>query len=376
MLKKFLFSLFFFWGLLGLVTPVSAQNLDLIEEAQLLGYPVTEEQQPAAFALIDAATGDILWQENIDLIRDPASMTKLMTVYLIYEAMANSGATEKDTITATATDQAISQIYAISNNKIVSGVAYPIGDLLTATLVKSSNAAVYMLTNHFYPGSDSAFVDQMNIKAKELGMTNTKFYNAAGAAASAYENYYLPDRYESDKANQTTARDLGILTYHLLKEFPQVVEHTKNYEVTIMAGTDYEEEFQSYVESLPGGSHALDGVNGLKTGSSPSAQFNVVTTAKRQGKELIAIVLGVGNWYEGDVGNARDSFVNTLLLKGFSASNQLTRSPLVKDNKVTSQNNQPRWYQLERGIAKTHLMWLLLATLGTVGFVYLSKKTN
>ncbi|MBF0819805.1 hypothetical protein IR145_13850 [Streptococcus danieliae] len=90
------------------------------------GYDVKEINRPKSSIIIDGNTGDIVWQDNPDELRDPASMSKVMTLYLVYEAMSQGKFTEDTVITATANDQAIAGIYEISNNKIVAGVDYTI----------------------------------------------------------------------------------------------------------------------------------------------------------------------------------------------------------------------------------------------------------
>jgi D-alanyl-D-alanine carboxypeptidase len=305
-------------------------------------------------------------------------MTKLMTIYLIYEAMANQKVDETVTITATDTDEKISQLYEISNNKIKSGVAYPISDLLTAAFVKSSNAAVYMMVKHFYPVSDSAFLDIMNRKAQDFGMVNTVFYNQAGAISRAYDGHYLPERYAMD-LNQTTPRDLAILAQHLIVDYPQVIDHTKDYEMTIMKGTKYEEEFQSYNLSLPGGKYELEGVNGLKTGSSPSAQFNSVITGQRGDHTLISVVMGVGDWYDEHSEDYRQIFVNTLMTKGFAImdgkakADEKSKGPLHLEVEKT-ETSQVKWQVKEQNLTKFRGLWWGLAVLGFLGFAYLLGK--
>lgn len=356
---------------------VRADSYDIVTEAQALGYSISVENRPASFILVDANSGEILWGDNVDLVRDPASMTKLMTVYLIYQAMAEQKVDETQTITATDTDEKISQLYEISNNKIKSGVAYPISDLLTAALVKSSNAAVYMLTKYFYPVSDSAFLDVMNLKAQEFGMTNTIFYNQAGAIARAYDGHYLPERYAMD-LNQTTPRDLAILAQHLITDYPQVIDHTKDYEVTIMAGTKYEEEFQAYNHSLPGGKYELEGVNGLKTGSSPSAQFNSVITAQRGDQSLISVVMGVGDWYDEHSEDYRQVFVNTLITKGFdildgkAKVDEKSKGDLQLVTEAASTNKN--WQARENQLTKFRGLWVGLSVFGIVALGYILKK--
>lgn len=347
MLKKYLFGMGLLILFLGMALPVyAAENRDIIKEAQALGYSISEKERPVAFIAVDGETGDILWADHMDKQWDPASMTKLMAIYLFYESMAQGTFTEQTTIKASQVDQAVSQIYEISNNKIVAGVDYPIKDLLTAALVKSSNAAVFMLTNYISEGQHSQFVDRMNLKAQELGMTNTYFYNSSGAVASAYQGYYSPNRYDLSSYNETTAKDLAILAYHLIKDYPEVLDHTDDYQTTIMAGTEQEESFESYNHSLPGGEYAIEGVNGLKTGSSPTARFNSVVTAKRGNASVITVVIGVGDWYDEHSEDYRHIFVNTLLTKGFediatghqTGESILSSSPDIAKSTETKKN--------------------------------------
>ena len=116
--------------------------MDLIQQA---GYEVSEYDRPASVILIDANTGKYLWGENPDVPRNPASIMKLMTLYMVYEAMAEGKLSLDTTVVATQRYQAISQIYALSNAPIVAGVEYPVRELLPMVLVPSSNVATIML---------------------------------------------------------------------------------------------------------------------------------------------------------------------------------------------------------------------------------------
>ena len=108
-------------------------------------------------------------------------MSKLMTLYLLFEDMANGKISKDTVIKATASDQAIGKIYEISNNNIVAGVDYTIPELITMTVVPSSNVSTLMLANLMSNNDPDAFIERMNAKAKELGMTNTVWNNPSGA---------------------------------------------------------------------------------------------------------------------------------------------------------------------------------------------------
>ncbi|MGT2934226.1 serine hydrolase [Streptococcus catagoni] len=318
MTKKriFLFLLFFLFIPFSIVHAEEAE--DILTITRKAGFQVNDINKPKASIVVDAGNGDILWQDNSDAVRDPASMSKMFTLYLLFEDLKSGKVSLNTKVKATETDQAISKIYEISNNNIVAGVDYPISDLITMTAVPSSNAATIMIANYLSNNNASAFIDRINDKAKELGMTHTHFYNASGAAAQAFKGLYNPESYDKTAPNQTTARDLAKLIYSFLKKYPKILSYTNKSLVKTMVGTPYQEEFHSYNYSLPGDKFGLKGVDGLKTGSSPSGAFNAMVTAQRNGKRLITIVMGVGDWSDQDGEFYRHPFVNALTEKGFA----------------------------------------------------------
>lgn len=315
-LKKKLLGLFLVASL-ALAPSLSSAD-QLVDIAQKAGYKeATETYRPKSSLLIDANTGDILWQDNIDEVRDPASMSKAMSLYLVFDALSKGEIKEDTVITAKPTDEAIANIYEISNNKIVSGVKYTVSELITMTAVPSSNAATVMLANYLSDNDPDKWIDRMNEKSKELGMTNTKWYNASGAGAASYKGYYTPKRYDNNHSNQTTARDLSIMAYNLIKHHPEILKYTSQQTVTVKKGTPYEETFENYNYSLPGADYGLKGVDGLKTGSSPRGDYNYISTCKRGNQRVISVILGVGNWEDESSEKIRHAFGNSLIEKMF-----------------------------------------------------------
>lgn len=338
MTKKILLLLSFFISCFLTLRIHAVETDDIMTITRKAGYSVSEVNKPKSSIVIDAANGDILWQDNISEIRDPASMSKMFTLYLVFEDLSKGIMTLDTKIKATDTDQAISNIYEISNNKIVSGVDYPIRDLISMTAVPSSNAATVMLANFLSHNDASAFIDRINKTAQKLGMHHTTFYNASGAAAEAFKGLYKPERYDLSAPNQTTAHDLAILIYHFLKNYPDILSYTNQRLVKTMVGTPYEEEFSTYNYSLPGDRYGMKGVDGLKTGSSPSGAFNAMITAKRDKKRLISIVMGVGDWSDQDGEYYRHPFINALTEKAFADLKEKNKQPLgnlIKQKNVT-----------------------------------------
>ena len=315
---KKLLAIFCFFVLCVVTTTIHAD--ELVDMAQKM-YPnekVNPINRPKSSLIVDANTGNILWQDNIDEVRDPASMSKLMTLYLVFEAIQQGKLSENTVIKATPRDEAIAKIYEISNNKIVAGVDYTVSELITMTAVPSSNATTVMLANYLSNNDPDTFLDMMNAKAKELGMTNTKWFNASGAAAVSFKGLYTPQRYDNNAANQTTARDLAILGYHFVKNYPNILNYTNKPVVTVKKGTPYEETFETYNYSLPGAKYGIEGVEGLKTGSSPRGAFNYIATIKRGEQRLISVIMGVGNWSDQDGEYYRHPFGNALIEKAYA----------------------------------------------------------
>ena len=329
---------------------IGAETVDVVELTKNAGYDVNPADIPKASIVVDAYTGRILWQDHIDEVRDPASISKVMTVYLVMEAIAKGELSIQQKIIATKEDQAISNIYEISNNNIVEGVDYPVEELLKMTLVPSSNTATLMLANAITTDS-TKFIEKMNAKAKELGMNHTNFNNASGAVAELFQGYYQPEGYDATKPNQTTARDLAILAMELMNRYPQVLQYTNSPVVKTMEGTPYEEKFDTYNYSLPGAKYGVEGVNGLKTGSSGYGAFNYVATYDKDQMKLVEVVLGVGDWSNQDGEFIRHTFGNAILnyvLEHFSYQTILSAGEHNFDgHKITT--NQPLEMIAEKG---------------------------
>lgn len=317
MIKKVL-AILVFVGLTSLASPAFAEE-DLFTITQQAGYTeALEINKPKASIVIDGTHGQILWNENPDLSREPASISKMMTVFLVFDAIKDGKLTLDTPIKATENDQAISQLYAISNSKIVAGVEYPVRELLKMVTVPSSNVATVMLANAVSNNDAGAFVRNMNEKAQKIGMKQTTFYNCSGASAASFDGLYNPEGFDPYGSNVSTARDLATMVFYLINDHPEVLEFTNQPKVTTMAGTPYEESFETYNYSLPGAKYGIEGVDGLKTGSGPSSAFNYIATAKRGDTRLIEVILGVGDWSDQDGEYYRHPFGNALLEKTFN----------------------------------------------------------
>lgn len=222
--------------------------------------------------LMEPATGLVLYAEDADLPWRPASLTKLMTAYLTFVAIRDGKLSPEDTVTCTQEAQ----------NQPPSRLGMPVGGQLKvdlavkALIVKSANDVAVMLADKI-GGSQANFVELMNQTAKRLGMTNTHFVNPNGLPMFIAENVEGPDQ------SVTTARDMAILASMILREFPQYAEIFAMTEVKIG---------NRMVTTHNGLLKSYDGADGMKTGFICAAGYNIVASATRDGRQLVAVVLG------------------------------------------------------------------------------------
>ncbi len=225
----------------------------------------TAETDAKSLILMDAATGTILYEFNADEKLPPASVTKIMTILLVVEAI-DSGKIQKTdmvTVSAHASSMGGSQVY------LKEGETMSVDDMLKAVVVASANDAAVALAEYVC-GSESAFVSRMNERAAELGMTNTVFMNTNG----------LDDTVEG---HLTTARDIALMSRELLTH-EMIFDYTTIWMDTIRDGAFGLTNTNRLVRFY-------NGANGLKTGSTSKAKFCISATAKRDNMQLIAVVM-------------------------------------------------------------------------------------
>lgn len=298
-------------GMVAPITTVLAQESS-ITITKNEGNSVSEADTPKGDIVVNLSNGEILFQENPDNIVDPASLSKLMTIFMVYDAMKSGKIKLEDKVVATKNDQAISNLTNLSNSPIVAGVEYPVSELIKMALLPSSNAAVLMLANLINPNTDD-YVDLINQKAQELGMTHTKFVGASGAVTKDFEGLYTVQRYPSNETNQSTARDLAKMVVAMLKAHPEITEITKNKELTVMSGTPYAKTITNTNHSVEGDVLAYPGIVGLKTGTSERDGFNYIGIYKQDGVELVEVILGVGQFADHHGEYNRHKIGNALL---------------------------------------------------------------
>ncbi|SFK11971.1 D-alanyl-D-alanine carboxypeptidase (penicillin-binding protein 5/6) [Halobacillus dabanensis] len=240
--------------------------------------------------LVDAETGKILFEKEADLTLPPASMTKMMTEYLVMEAI-EEGQISWDTTTK------ISQYaFDISANPEFSGVGlkldeeYTVRELYEAMAINSDNATTIALAE-LIAGSEGEFVTMMNEKAAELGLPDYEFVNASGLD-NAHLGGNHPEGTEPDDVNMLSARSAALLAYHLTNDYPEALEISS--QPTLEFGGQTVMNWNWMLPGMPGDSleqFSYEGMDGLKTGYTELAQNTFTGTAERDGQRFISVVM-------------------------------------------------------------------------------------
>ncbi|MCG6931341.1 MAG: D-alanyl-D-alanine carboxypeptidase [Desulfofustis sp.] len=249
----------------------------------------TISRDPYLSALVlDADTGEVLFEENSTAIAYPASVLKLMVLYVVLDRIEQGMLRLEDMVQVTgeAARMGGSQVYLDPKEQ------FSVEDLLYALIVQSANDAATALAIHV-AGSKDAFVKMMNDTAAGLGMNNTTFYSVHGLPPS-----------QGQQVDRTTARDLGILARELAKN-PEVFKYTGTRERGFRNGEFIMRNHNKLLDSV-------DGCDGFKTGYFKAAGFSIIATAKRGGVRIIAVVLGSADRL------VRDAKASELMAVGFT----------------------------------------------------------
>ena len=223
------------------------------------------EVKAKAVLLMEKSTGEILYEEHGEEPLELASVTKVMTMLLIMEALED-GALTPDTmvaVSANAAGMGGSQVY------MKEGETFSVHDMLKAIAVASGNDACVAMAEHL-AGSEAAFVERMNARAAELGMENTVFCNCTGLPAEGHHS---------------TAHDIALMSRELILKHPDIRTYTTIWMDTLRDGSFQLANTNKLI-------YYYDGATGLKTGSTDAAGYCVSASARREGMELIAVVLG------------------------------------------------------------------------------------
>src|ERR1700722_11716957 len=286
-------------------TPTIAQDEYVAPGISSATYtPTTDLRVPSsepryAAIVMDAASGEILYQQRADSPRYPASVTKVMTLYLAFEALSTARLHESDLITVSplAASQPPTKLGLRPGDTIT------VEDAMHAMAVHSANDMAVALAEKI-GGSESRFAAMMTMKAQELGMVHSHFGNPNG----------LPD-----SRHISSAHDIAILCRAVLRDYPQYYHYFGDGEFSYRGRT-----FNNTNHLLG----AMPGMDGFKTGFTTAAGFNLAASAVRDGHRLIVVVMG------GSSGAARNANVEDLLLTGFDVEERRSHG----ENIILTQN--------------------------------------
>lgn len=241
--------------------------------------------------LLEASTGKILYSNNPDLPLPPASMTKMMTEYLVLDAIKQKKINWEDMVPVSEYAFYIAKISDTSGVYLNAGESFSVKELYKAMAVVSANDATVLLAEKV-AGSEANFVQLMNKKAAEMGMKNTKFLTSTGLPANELGPYSV----QSEQVeNLMSARDAAILARALIRDFPEALEYSKISRLTFRAGTPEELKMANNNWMLPDLNNYYQGVDGLKTGYTKGAGYCFTGTATRDNMRLISVVMGTSD---------------------------------------------------------------------------------
>ena len=240
---------------------------------------------------VDANTGQILYAKNADQALPVASMSKLLTAYMVLQAVHNGKLKWDQKITPDKAAQEVSQDTTLSNVPLKEGQRYTVKSLYQATLIYSANGAAMALADAV-SGTQKNFIDQARKEAKKMGLKDFEFYTANGLSNGEVKDGKYPGA-SDDAENKFSARDMAILSQRLIKDYPEVLDTTKIKRMKFANGTD-ETQMENWNWMLPGLAKAYSQlpVDGLKTGTSDSAGACFAATVNKDGHRLITIILG------------------------------------------------------------------------------------
>ena len=251
--------------------------------------------------LVETSTGKVLYEKDADTKRPPASMTKIMSIILIMDAINNGNLSLDDNVIVSenASSMGGSQVY------LNTGETYKVGELLKTVAIASANDSVVALSEKV-AGTEEKFVEMMNNKCKELGCVNTNFVNPHGLDE---DNHY------------SCARDMALMGSYLVNNYPEILNYTSIYE-DYLQRPDGSNTWLVNTNKLV---RFYKDVDGLKTGFTEGAGYCLTSTAKKNGMRLVGVVMGV------DTPDNRTSDTVKMLNYGF---NTYKLSVIYEKNKV------------------------------------------
>ncbi|MEO1770122.1 serine hydrolase [Candidatus Enterococcus ferrettii] len=288
----------------------------------------------AAFA-IDADSGKIFYDQNGSTPLAIASVTKMITAYLVLDAVKQQRTTWDAQVPISDYAAENSTNPELSNVPLSKDQTYSVKELYDAAIIESGNAAAIALAE-FLAGSEHAFVDQMRQLVTSWGITDAILVNASGL-----NNYFLGDRRYPDTGeedeNMMSARSVAIVARRLIKDHPEYLETSKVANAQFAAGTESPVEMENSNSMLPGLANAKEGVDGLKTGTTEKAGACFAGTMERDGRRVITVILNASN----EVRDRNARFVETSSLMDYCFDNWQLKTIDLANQPVTGETELP-----------------------------------
>ncbi|TCN17266.1 serine hydrolase [Mesobacillus foraminis] len=314
------FSVFVAVFILSLTTVFSG----FINKAEAAEDPLGLNAEAAI--LVDGETGKVLYEKNADVVLGVASMSKMMTEYIVLESIDKGKISWDQKVKINEYIHKLSAAPGLSNVGLTQGEDYTVKELYSAMAIHSGNAATVALAE-LISGTEKNFVQLMNKKAEELGLKDYKFVNASGLNNSSLLGNH-PAGGANDE-NVMSARATARLAYRLITDYPEVLETASQARLEFRDGRTYD----NFNFMLPGLVHEYEGVDGLKTGSTDFAGYGFTATAKRGDQRFISVVMKT---------DTRDTrFTETEQVLNYAFSNFNKETILKKNYQAKGQKSVP-----------------------------------
>ncbi|HFI0104136.1 TPA: D-alanyl-D-alanine carboxypeptidase PBP3 [Streptococcus suis] len=317
-MRKFLLTLTTVIALFFTATPILAEDFSVAAKHAIA---------------VEVSSGKILYEQDAETKASIASISKTLSIYLVYEALA------KGEITLDTMLDISDYPYSLTSNTELSNVnlderSYSVRDLLNASLITSSNSAIIALAEKI-AGSEAAFVDRMKAKVQEWGITDAKIVNVSGLDNTDLGENIYPGSSPED-VNMFSALDVATIARRLILDYPQVLDITSLNAYDFGGYTYY-----STNQMLSDGTHARGGVDGLKTGTSNSAGSSFLATTQQAGMRIITVVLNATD----GLTSPENRFVATndlmnYVYSNFSLVTLVKKGEAFKDSKIKVFNGE------------------------------------
>ncbi|MFC4652962.1 serine hydrolase [Lactococcus nasutitermitis] len=340
-MKKLLIPIISFLTVLSVMValPVHADNFSVAAKSAIA---------------VDASSGKILYVQNATDASTPiASVTKLLTAYLVYKSVDDGKITWNTKVPISNYAYELTQNADASNIPLAQGETFTVKELMNALLIPSANSAAVALSEKI-GGSEPKFVDMMQAQLKQWGVTDAKLVNASGLPNDDLDGHIYPGS-AATATNTMSAEDVAIVSYHLLKDYPQVLDITKQTSLPFDQGGESSGTLTNTNQMLKGFSTSRSGVDGLKTGSTGFQIDCFAGTTTQNGFRIITVVLDAtnpaadnstpftltnqlmnyvyGSWTTDTIANKNKTFKN---FKKFSITDGKSKSvPLVAAKNIT-----------------------------------------